>query len=71
MASDPPDEHAGDVRTRRVIAAVQRDGTCWLGGTTWQGRAAMRVSVTNWQTTEADIDRSAEAILRSVASVDG
>ena len=55
----------------RSSRAVQRDGTCWLGGTTWQGRAAMRVSVTNWQTTEADIDRSADAILRSVASVDG
>ena len=68
--ADPSDEDAGDVRTRAIIAAVQRDGTCWLGGTTWQGRAAMRFSVTNWQTTEADIDRSADAILRSVASVD-
>jgi glutamate/tyrosine decarboxylase-like PLP-dependent enzyme len=69
--ADPSDEDAGDIRTRAIIAAVQRDGTCWLGGTTWQGHAAMRVSVTNWQTTEADIDRSADAILRSVASVDG
>ena len=48
----------------RVIAAVQADGTCWLGGTTWHGMAAMRISVSNWSTTEADIDRSAEAILR-------
>ena len=54
---------AGDARTREVIAAVQRDGTCWLGGTTWAGRAAMRVSVSGWQTTEDDIDRSAAAIL--------
>jgi hypothetical protein len=53
-----------DAFTRAVIAAVQADGTCWLGGTTWHGVAAMRISVSNWQTTESDIDRSAEAILR-------
>jgi len=50
--------------TRRVIAGVQADGTCWAGGATWQGRQVMRISVSNWSTTEADIDRSAEAILR-------
>jgi glutamate/tyrosine decarboxylase-like PLP-dependent enzyme len=54
--------------TRRVVAAVQRDGTCWLGGTVWHGRAAMRISVSSWQTTEDDIDRSAEAILRCAAA---
>jgi len=48
-----------------VIARVQDDGTCWLSGTTWHGMAAMRVSVSNWSTTEADIDRSAGAILRA------
>ncbi len=68
---DGPDGTAGDDRTRAVIAAVQRDGTCWLGGTTWAGRAAMRVSVSGWQTTEADIDRSATAILACAAAVDG
>ena len=52
-----------------VIEAVQRDGTCWLGGTTWAGRAAMRFSVSGWQTTEEDIDRSADAILRCLAEV--
>ena len=52
-----------DERTRRVIAAVQDDGTCWAGGTTWHGLAAMRVSVSSWATTEADIDRSADAII--------
>ena len=67
---DDPDGTAGDERTRAVIAAVQRDGTCWLGGTTWAGRAAMRVSVSGWQTTEADIDRSATAILACAAAVD-
>jgi glutamate/tyrosine decarboxylase-like PLP-dependent enzyme len=60
----------GDARTRAVIDAVQRDGTCWLGGTVWRGRAAMRVSVTGWQTTESDIDVSAAAILRCVEAVD-
>ncbi|MGH2477316.1 MAG: hypothetical protein ACRDIL_18845, partial [Candidatus Limnocylindrales bacterium] len=52
-----------DARTRAVIAQVQADGTCWLGGTTWHGMAAMRISVINWSTTEADIDRSADAII--------
>jgi glutamate/tyrosine decarboxylase-like PLP-dependent enzyme len=54
----------GDDFTRKVIAAVQEDGTCWLGGTTWHGLAAMRISVSNWSTTEADIDVSAAAIRR-------
>ena len=53
-----------DDRTRAVMAAVQEDGTCWAGGTTWHGMAAMRLSVSSWATTEADIDRSAEAIVR-------
>jgi glutamate/tyrosine decarboxylase-like PLP-dependent enzyme len=53
-----------DALTRDVIARVQADGTCWLGGTTWHGRAAMRISVSNWSTTEADVDASAAAILR-------
>ena len=53
-----------DDTTRRVVIGVQQDGTCWLGGTTWQGRAAMRISVSNWATTEDDADRSVEAILR-------
>ena len=54
---------ANDALTDEVIGRVQEDGTCWVGGTRWQGMAAMRVSVSNWSTTEADIDRSAEAIL--------
>ncbi|HKP21406.1 MAG TPA: hypothetical protein VJT68_07805, partial [Thermoleophilaceae bacterium] len=48
--------------TDAVVAAVQRDGTCWMGGTTWQGRRYMRISVSNWSTTEADVDRSVDAI---------
>lgn len=54
-----------DAFTREIIARVQADGTCWLGGTTWQGKAAMRISVSSWATTEADVDASAAAILRS------
>jgi glutamate/tyrosine decarboxylase-like PLP-dependent enzyme len=50
--------------TGSVIQGVQRDGTCWCGGTVWQGRHAMRISVSSWATTEADVDRSLAAILR-------
>ena len=51
-------------RTQRVIAALQAEGTCWCGITVWQGRTAMRISVSSWATTEADVDRSVEAIVR-------
>ncbi len=53
-----------DERTDRVIAAIQLDGTCWMGGTSWRGRRLMRISVSNWSTTEADVDRSVAAIRR-------
>jgi glutamate/tyrosine decarboxylase-like PLP-dependent enzyme len=53
-----------DDRNRAVIERVQQEGTCWMSGTTWQGRAAMRISVSNWSTTEEDVDRSVDAILR-------
>jgi glutamate/tyrosine decarboxylase-like PLP-dependent enzyme len=56
-----------DDRTDRVIAAVQRDGTCWMGGTTWRRRRYMRISVSNWSTTEDDVDRSVAAIRRAYA----
>jgi len=55
-----------DETTRNVIARVQRDGTCWLAGTTWKGMAAMRISFSNWMTSEEDVERSAVAILRAV-----
>ncbi len=59
----------GDLsQTDAVVEAVQRDGTCWLGATTWQGKRLIRISVSNWTTTETDIDRSAEAVLRAAAS---
>jgi glutamate/tyrosine decarboxylase-like PLP-dependent enzyme len=53
-----------DARTDATIAAVQQDGTCWVGGTTWRGQRAMRVSVSSWATTEEDADASVDAILR-------
>jgi glutamate/tyrosine decarboxylase-like PLP-dependent enzyme len=52
-----------DALSRAVVARIQREGTCWLSGTHWHGMDAMRVSVSGWSTTEADIDRSADAIL--------
>ena len=54
-------------RTGAVIAAVQDEGTCWCGPTIWQGRAAMRVSVSGWNTTERDIDRSVAAVAACAA----
>jgi glutamate/tyrosine decarboxylase-like PLP-dependent enzyme len=55
----------GDSHTRDVIRRVQEEGTAWMGGTTWQGAAAMRISVSNWSTSEADADATVEAILRA------
>jgi glutamate/tyrosine decarboxylase-like PLP-dependent enzyme len=68
LPGDPRDE---GMFTMEVVAAVQRDGTCWLGSTQWKGRRAMRVSICNWTTTEEDIDRSAAAILRIVEQLNG
>jgi glutamate/tyrosine decarboxylase-like PLP-dependent enzyme len=50
--------------TQRVIAGIQQDGTCWAGGTVWQGQTAMRISVSSWRTTEADVERSLAAMIR-------
>jgi len=51
-------------RTNRVIAGIQADGTCWCGGTVWHGRTAMRISVSSWATTDRDVEKSLEAMLR-------
>jgi glutamate/tyrosine decarboxylase-like PLP-dependent enzyme len=53
-----------DETTRRVITAIQEEGTCWCGGTVWQERVAMRISVSSWKTTEDDVERSLQAIIR-------
>lgn len=50
--------------TREVIRRIQEEGTCWCGATVWQGKTAMRISVSSWATTEADVERSLEAIVR-------
>jgi len=52
--------------TRAVIGRIQSDGTCWCGETVWQGRVAMRISVCSWATTEADVERSLQAMLRAL-----
>jgi glutamate/tyrosine decarboxylase-like PLP-dependent enzyme len=49
--------------TQRVIAAIQQDGTCWAGGTVWQGQTAMRISVSSWNTTDDDVERSLAAMI--------
>jgi glutamate/tyrosine decarboxylase-like PLP-dependent enzyme len=56
-----------DEVTRAVILALQEDGTCWCGGTVWHGRTAMRISVSSWATTEDDVDRSLDAMIRIAA----
>ena len=56
-------------RTTRVIAAIQAEGTCWAGITVWQGRTAMRISVISWATTDADVERSADAMILVARSV--
>jgi glutamate/tyrosine decarboxylase-like PLP-dependent enzyme len=58
-----------DLRTDRVVEAVQDEGTCWLGATTWRDRRLMRVSVSNHSTRETDVDRSVEAVLRVAAAL--
>ena len=58
-----------DAVTRETIANVQEDGTCWLAGTEWRGKGAMRISVSSWRTTVEDVERSAAAILESFAAV--
>ena len=65
---EPPNGGDADAFTRAVIRRVQEDGTCWLGGTRWHDHDAMRIAVSNWSTTEADIDRSAAAILACARS---
>ena len=60
-----------DALTQATVRRVQEDGTCWLCGTVWQGKAAMRISVSNWRTSDDDVERSAGAILQAAARVAG
>jgi glutamate/tyrosine decarboxylase-like PLP-dependent enzyme len=63
---DPDGHH--DRHTDRVIAAIQAAGVTWFGGTTWQGRRAMRISVCNWRTSEEDIAETITAVGKSLES---
>jgi glutamate/tyrosine decarboxylase-like PLP-dependent enzyme len=56
-------------RTRQIIARLQEEGTCWCGGTVWQGRTAMRISISSWATTDEDVERSLLAMRRIAQSV--
>lgn len=59
-----------DDETDRIIERVQRSGECWMGATTWHGQRLMRISVSSWLTTEADVDRSVAAILAAISADD-
>lgn len=58
-----------DDKTRRIVDAIQAEGTCWCGGTVWKGRRAMRISVSSWATTSTDVRRSVAAIV-AIATAD-
>ena len=62
----PPAGRDAAAFTNEVVNRIQADGTCWLSGTTWHGMPALRISVSNWSTTAADADRSADAIIRAL-----
>ena len=64
---DPPTADSADRFTQAVLARVQSEGTCYPSGATWHGQEVMRISISNWSTTEADIDASADAILKAAA----
>ena len=61
----------GDDANRAAVAAIQRDGTCWLGGTTWRDQYVLRISLCNWSTTDDDVEVSAAAIRRAALSDQG
>ena len=59
---------SNDDETERVIRAIQRSGECWMGSTSWHGLRAMRISVSNWRTSDTDVDRSVQAILAALST---
>lgn len=56
-------------KTQAVVREIQRDGTCWCGGTVWQKKTALRISVSSWETTEGDVDKSVEAMVRAAKTI--
>jgi glutamate/tyrosine decarboxylase-like PLP-dependent enzyme len=65
---EPPNGD-GDTATRAALKIVQEEAVCWLGGSRWHDLDAMRISVSNWSTTDEDVDRSADSIIRAARSV--
>ncbi|MEU3778638.1 pyridoxal-dependent decarboxylase [Streptomyces sp. NPDC032472] len=61
-------EFGSELRTERVLARLLEDGTTWISGSTWQGRRVMRISVSNWSTTDEDVGRALDAIRRAAAA---
>jgi len=59
---------ASDEETNAALQAVQAGGEAWMSGTTWAGRAAIRISVSNWQTTDEDVDRTLAAYAGQLAA---
>ena len=57
-----------DERTREVVARLLADGEAWMSGSIWQGRAVLRISVSNWSTTEGDVRRSLRALARAASA---
>ncbi|MDO8550521.1 MAG: aminotransferase class V-fold PLP-dependent enzyme [Ignavibacteria bacterium] len=57
--------------TNKIISEIQKDGTCWCGGTVWQGKTAMRISVSSWATTDEDVEKSLAAIIRIAKQKNG
>ncbi|MEO5744707.1 MAG: aspartate aminotransferase family protein, partial [Terracoccus sp.] len=54
----------GDERTQRVVRRMLADGTAWTSGSRWQGRSVLRISVSNWSTTDDDVERTLAALRR-------
>jgi glutamate/tyrosine decarboxylase-like PLP-dependent enzyme len=65
---EPPDGD-GDRATREALTIIQDERVCWLGGSRWHDLEAMRISVSNWSTTDEDVDRSADSIIRAARRV--
>ena len=57
-----------DEDTARILRAVQEEGSSWMGGTVWEGRQAIRISVSNWQTSDEDVERTLDAYAGQLAA---
>lgn len=60
-------EFGNEERTERVLTRLLADGTAWISGSIWHGRRVMRISVSNWSTTDEDVERALDAIRRAAA----